>query len=131
MNIMQMYPKRNNSFIFSETFWALEIRKYFCKPFRGQIYLFSLYKSLTIGCSILLSAEEEILLQSVSSQKSPYTRLCHGLADKASLMKAGLLWLPLVLVLHQHPILVRAKTNFSIFTVFPVATFFDLWGEYS
>lgn len=70
---------------------ALEVRTYFHKPFGGQSYAYSLYKILAIGCSILFSAQEEIFLQSVSSQKSPYNRLCNRLEDKASLMKAALL----------------------------------------
>lgn len=73
---------------------TLEIRNYFRKPFEGQ-ELSLCFVSLAIGCSILFSAQEEIFLRSVSSQKSPDNRLCNRLEDKASLMKAGLLWLSL------------------------------------
>lgn len=57
----------NDSCTMSSAQPALEVRKYFCKPFGGQSYPFSLYKGLAIGCSILFSAQEEIFLQSVSS----------------------------------------------------------------
>lgn len=54
----------------------------YCNPRQEVRVILFLYARFVIGYFILLSAQGEIFLQSVASQKSPYNKLATGWKTK-------------------------------------------------